>query len=225
MPLCEVPANSVFSSGDRKLRTDYVATVPVNGRGTRTTCSHCRRELACVAAVFAGKPAVCGRADCLLCAVCSLRRAPIGSTSLKLAGRRITFTTSAARSGGGGNKGATKRTETVRNRFGSNSRRIPHHQEKTRPAEVCRDPIRLLLIPRSQVRPLHGPSHDPRSQPVSRESSRLSSSAGGSGASTCRTRLIICRIESVMGYLRRLLPSDRKPQTSRRSLRARALDG
>jgi hypothetical protein len=28
-------------------------------------CGHCRRELAGVAVIFPGKPAVCGRADCL----------------------------------------------------------------------------------------------------------------------------------------------------------------
>jgi hypothetical protein len=30
-----------------------------------TKCAHCRRELAAVAAIFPGKPPVCGRADCL----------------------------------------------------------------------------------------------------------------------------------------------------------------
>ena len=29
------------------------------------SCAHCERELAGVAAIFPGKPAVCGRADCL----------------------------------------------------------------------------------------------------------------------------------------------------------------
>lgn len=28
-------------------------------------CAHCERELAGVAAIFPGKPAICGRADCL----------------------------------------------------------------------------------------------------------------------------------------------------------------
>jgi hypothetical protein len=33
--------------------------------GHITQCGHCRRELAGVAVIFPGKPAVCGRADCL----------------------------------------------------------------------------------------------------------------------------------------------------------------
>jgi len=31
----------------------------------RMSCAHCRREVAGVAVIFPGKPAVCGRADCL----------------------------------------------------------------------------------------------------------------------------------------------------------------
>jgi hypothetical protein len=30
------------------------------------TCSHCKREVEGVTAIYSGKPAVCGRADCLL---------------------------------------------------------------------------------------------------------------------------------------------------------------
>jgi len=47
------------------------------------SCSHCGRKLAGVAVLFDGKPAVCGRADCLLWARAQQPPAPVIEASFE----------------------------------------------------------------------------------------------------------------------------------------------